>query len=485
MADGHAHATLARGASHLGHRPAVPRAFQVVSDPRGRSFVDGAALCGAKSIAGESGGTGRRVAVVEPLASRDGAAAGFWTRGRCLCRGTGDNTCSRRRRRRSWRHYGVRWCAALRLERMRGEIAPQSVWACTPRCVRAAALETPPIQNSESKTPDPFVLPDVTVGDNGVLDMNGFDNQINTLSGTGTVENSFADSTATLAVGNDSTDSTFSGVLTDGAGQLALDKIGGDTLTLSNANNAYTGQTTVEAGVLSTGSSGSVASSAVLLDGGQLDPSGTYGPVTVETTVVVTSDADPSNPPVYGNAVTFTATVSAASSGYGTPGGAVEFWDESTGADLGSGIFASGVYTLGTSNLDAEDHYIVAVFSPGDGSVFVASTSDAFDQEVHAATTSTTVSVSDPSPANVGQFTFGDSLTFTATVSPQIEGSGPPSGSVEFYDGSTDLGAGTPGDPGQWTFSTSVLALGSHTIAAVYSGDNNFAGSQSDPSQSG
>ena len=200
--------------------------------------------------------------------------------------------------------------------------------------------------------------------------------------------------------------------------------------------------------------------------------------------MVVTSDADPSNPPVYGNAVTFTATVSAASSGYGTPGGAVEFWDESTGADLGSGIFASGVYTLGTSNLDAEDHYIVAVFSPGDGSVFVASTSDAFDQEVDAATTSTTVSVSDPSPANVGQFTFGDSLTFTATVSPQIEGSGPPSGSVEFYDGSTDLGAGTPGDPGQWTFSTSVLALGSHTIAAVYSGDNNFAGSQSDPSQS-
>ena len=101
----------------------------------------------------------------------------------------------------------------------------------------------------------------MTVGDNGVLDMNGFDNQINTLSGTGTVENSFADSTATLAVGNDTTDSTFSGVLTDGAGQLALDKIGGDTLTLGDTNNAYTGQTTVEAGGLSTGSSGSIASS--------------------------------------------------------------------------------------------------------------------------------------------------------------------------------------------------------------------------------
>ena len=43
---------------------------------------------------------------------------------------------------------------------------------------------------------------DVTVGDNGVLDMNGFDNQVNTLSGGGNVENSFAGSTVALAVGN-------------------------------------------------------------------------------------------------------------------------------------------------------------------------------------------------------------------------------------------------------------------------------------------
>ena len=73
------------------------------------------------------------------------------------------------------------------------------------------------------------------------------------------------------------------------------------------------------------------------LTGGQIGGNVASETVTVATTVVVTSDADPSNPPVYGNAVTFTATVSAASSGYGTPGGAVEFWDESTGANLGSG----------------------------------------------------------------------------------------------------------------------------------------------------
>ena len=37
LADGDAHAALARGASHGGHRPAVPGAFQVVPDPGGRA----------------------------------------------------------------------------------------------------------------------------------------------------------------------------------------------------------------------------------------------------------------------------------------------------------------------------------------------------------------------------------------------------------------------------------------------------------------
>ncbi len=54
-----------------------------------------------------------------------------------------------------------------------------------------------------------------------------------------------------------------------------------------------------------------------------------------------------------------------------------------------------------------------------------------------------------------------------------------------FYDSSTDLGAGVLNESGAWTFTTSAFALGSHAIAAVYSGDDNFAGSQSDPNQSG
>ncbi len=69
LVDGHAYATLARGASHGGNRPVVPGTFQVVPDPRGRAFTDGAAVCGTEPLAGEHGGTGRGMAVVESVAS--------------------------------------------------------------------------------------------------------------------------------------------------------------------------------------------------------------------------------------------------------------------------------------------------------------------------------------------------------------------------------------------------------------------------------
>jgi Bacterial Ig-like domain (group 3) len=55
--------------------------------------------------------------------------------------------------------------------------------------------------------------------------------------------------------------------------------------------------------------------------------------------------------------------------------------------------------------------------------------------------------------------TFGQSVTLTATVSDSS--GGVPKGSVEFYDGPTDLGQGTyvggSGDSATWTFTTSTL----------------------------
>ena len=89
---------------------------------------------------------------------------------------------------------------------------------------------------------------------------------------------------------------------------------------------------------------------------------------------------------------------------------------------------------------------------------------------ISAFLTSTTItSSSNPS-------TFGQSVTFSATVTPKS--SGMPTGTVTFREGSTVLGA-SPLNGGTAKFSTAALTVGHHCIRAVYSGDTSFAASTS------
>ncbi|MCE9615834.1 MAG: autotransporter-associated beta strand repeat-containing protein [Lentisphaerae bacterium] len=112
---------------------------------------------------------------------------------------------------------------------------------------------------------------DVTV--TGVLDLAGFEELINGLSGGGIVTNSTG--TATLALGDNLATATFSGSLRDGDGVLALVKVGGGTQTLSGVNT-YRGDTIVSNGTLkiSAGSAipdGPGRGNVVVASGGTLD----------------------------------------------------------------------------------------------------------------------------------------------------------------------------------------------------------------------
>ena len=87
-----------------------------------------------------------------------------------------------------------------------------------------------------------------------------------------------------------------------------------------------------------------------------------------------------------------------------------------------------------------------------------------------------TIAVTSSSTGNTS--TFGQSVTFTATVTPQYSGT-TPTGTVTFYNNGTQIGTGTL-SAGQAEFSTSSLPAGTaESITAIYSGDSNFTGSTS------
>jgi fibronectin-binding autotransporter adhesin len=88
----------------------------------------------------------------------------------------------------------------------------------------------------------------------GILDLDGFSNQIGSLAGAGTVTND-GPTGAVLTAGGDNTSTTFSGVLTDRSSLLGLTKAGTGTLTLVAAST-YTGGTTISAGTFQIGDGG-------------------------------------------------------------------------------------------------------------------------------------------------------------------------------------------------------------------------------------
>ncbi len=186
------------------------------------------------------------------------------------------------------------------------------------------------------------------------------------------------------------------------------------------------------------------------------------------TMTAISPTADPAAP---GQSVTFAATVSSTG---GTPTGIVTFEDGT--AVLGTATLTSdvsgAVASFTTSSLATGFHSIIAVYG-GDGA-FIGSSSASLSEAVEPVTTATSLS-SSAAPAAPGQ-----ALTFTAIVS-SVNG-GTPTGSVSFLDGTTVLGTATltaTASGAQTSFTTSGLALGSHSITAVYGGASTFSASTS------
>ncbi len=181
---------------------------------------------------------------------------------------------------------------------------------------------------------------------------------------------------------------------------------------------------------------------------------------------------------VFGQPVTFTATVSGAGS---VPTGTVTFFDGTSaisGAITLGSVSGNGVATFTTSNLatSSTPHSITAQYS-GDTN-YQGKTSSAITERVNQAGTGTVITESVSSPTVYGQL-----VTFTATVSVTSPGSGIPTGTVTFFAGSTPISAPLPlsvvngNDVATWT--PHFLGVGTSVITARYSGDANYLVSNS------
>lgn len=173
---------------------------------------------------------------------------------------------------------------------------------------------------------------------------------------------------------------------------------------------------------------------------------------------------------VFGQPVTFTATVSVLAPGAGSPSGTIVFKDGSTVIGTQPVSSATGEQaSITVSNLSVAQHAISAVYSGDDD--FNGSTGNV-SQTVTRAQTSTTIA-SSANPAASGQ-----GVQFTATVAPVAPGAGDPTGTVRFFVNGANLGgpvAVVNGVASSANFAS--LTPGVYKITATYSGDGNFVGS--------
>ena len=179
--------------------------------------------------------------------------------------------------------------------------------------------------------------------------------------------------------------------------------------------------------------------------------------------------------------VTLTATVSTSSV---APSGTVAF---SANGSVISGCGSQPLVGSGSSATascatsfaaSSSPESLTATFNPASGSGQTGSTSSPQSLTVSQGSTSTGLGASDTSPA------IGESVTYTATVTPGTTGAAEPGGTVAFQDGGSSISscsAQSLTGSSTATCTVSYSSAGSHTITASYGGDANFTSSTSSP----
>jgi len=187
---------------------------------------------------------------------------------------------------------------------------------------------------------------------------------------------------------------------------------------------------------------------------------------------IVATLASSLNSSAFGQGLILTVTVQAAAPAAGIPSGTVTILDGTTILASGVVLSGSGQASFSTSSLAPGTHSLTANYS-GDVN-FVGTVSPSISQVVVKGQTVATLSSSANSSA------VGQAVTLTIAVQAVAPAAGIPTGTVIIFDGTTILSGGLLlNGSGHATFTTSSLAVGTHSITASYAGDGNFGGSAS------
>jgi hypothetical protein len=264
--------------------------------------------------------------------------------------------------------------------------------------------------------------------------------------------------TLEILVGGPSSSGTFGTLAVTGpaavAGTLTVTTVNGYTPTFTDSYTVLTSPSV--SGSFSTYNFPSLGGEPLLTAGGPAGAvlTGTQSP----TTTTLASSAGPST---YGQPVTLTATVTAASGN--TPTGTVDFRDVTTGQDLGAAVLQVGggldQASVVVPGFAAGAHSIEALYTSSHPGTFADSSSPALSQDVDPAVPVVSVTAAD------GTYN-GSAFVATATVTGT---SGTPATALEgvrltltYYAGATAL----PAAP---------VDAGTYTVVATFAGSPDYA----------